>query len=480
MQKVKSITIMVLMVILLSGASIFVIYMTHLNKVSGTAEERTEEYTTFELYTKEQLFKTIPLLETKSGKVGGVYEYGQGSFTLNISGTNMQEYEEYILLLQKNGFKKHSDNGAEGMNNYVYTASFTKDKLVITVYHIARLESTYINASQETALSEYLINDTSYTKDIQVGAKTKLHMPELNDNGNSFIIQLKNGHFVVEDGGREADAPYLLDYLEKLTPDGEKPVIEAWFITHAHDDHSGAMRKIISDPQQAARVIVDGIYYVDLSNDIQQDLVEDVATGVWFVKNAGNAFLNQDGKSAKFYRPSLGQRYYFCDISIDIALTLDQLTQDGLYGVDFNDTSTWLMHNIEGQRFLHAGDAAETGIHTVMDLYDKEYFELDVFSVLHHGINVYNYFTDYCTLKTILYTSRNVGSLYTATWAARLEENEYLKKAAKESLSPGTGTLVLTFPYTIGSFEREKPLDWKYTDGIRDGRIWDVSGGRKE
>ena len=113
-----------------------------------------------------------------------------------------------------------------------------------------------------------------------------------------------------------------------------------------------------------------------------------------------------------------------------------------------------------------------------MDFYDKDYFKLDVFAVLHHGINVYNYFTDFCTVKTLLYTSRNLGSLYTATWAARVNENEYLKKSVQESLTHGNGTVVLTFPYAIGESETMPPCDWRYNDGVRDGRIWDVINGR--
>ena len=153
---------------------------------------------------------------------------------------------------------------------------------------------------------------------------------------------------------------------------------------------------------------------------------------------------------------------------------------DAYYSADFNDTSMWLMHNIEGQRFLHAGDAGVTSTKMVMDFYDKEYFELDMFSVLHHGINVYDYFTDYCTIKTLLYTNRTLGSLYTETKYAMIEENKRLQESVVESVAHGDGTVILTFPYEIGSYERANPLDWKYTNGERDHRLWDVVGGREK
>ena len=63
------------------------------------------------------------------------------------------------------------------------------------------------------------------------------------------------------------------------------------------------------------------------------------------------------------------------------------------------------------------GDANITGIRKTTFMYDESYFDVDVFSVLHHGINVYDFFTDFCTVKTALYTSFRMGSIWTdGTW----------------------------------------------------------------
>ena len=99
---------------------------------------------------------------------------------------------------------------------------------------------------------------------------------------------------------------------------------------------------------------------------------------------------------AKIYRPQFGQRYWFCDVAIDVSLTMEQFPVESWFYADFNDTSTWLMHHIDGQRFLIAGDAHHAGMRVAMNMFEKEYFDLDVFAVFHHGIIVWNYFTDYC------------------------------------------------------------------------------------
>lgn len=486
MNKTSLIILTIVIVALLSGGFFLVAYEVYQNQQEAkqVAEEPKYDYDTFADYTTVKEFESVPVLKTEGSKISDAYEYGDGHYTLCVSGTTKADYDAYLTTLTDKGFKKHSDNGEEGMEGYVYTTSFTKEKTVVTVYHIVKYEATYVTVSEGTNLSEYMICQDSYMDGVSSDAQTKVHMLELNDNGNSFVIQLKNGHFVVEDGGKAIDAPYLLDYLESLTPEGEKPVIEGWFITHAHDDHIGALHAIINNNSYADRIYVEGIYFVDPSDTIMTEIwpQHNYGTLIWSGTNGYAAFKQEDGSTAKFYRPTLGQRYYFCDVVIDISLTIDQIIRDAHYAdaPDFNDTSTWLMHHIEGQRFLHAGDAAATTTRFAMDFYEQDYFELELFSVLHHGINVYDYFTDYCDIKTLLYTNNTVGSLYSATEFARVNENANLQKSVLESLSHGNGTVVLSFPYRVGSAEIMEPCDWRYNNGKRQSLIWDVVGGRKE
>ena len=285
---------------------------------------------------------------------------------------------------------------------------------------------------------------------------------ELNDNGNSFVFQLKNGNFIINDGGQEIDAPYLVDYIESLTPEGKKPVIEAWFITHAHSDHFGAIWKIASDMTLKDRLIVNGVYFTE----------PNINAAAWAInplqylmncRMVSNAFKTEDGSITPMFRPQIGQKYYFCDIVIDVLLTAEQLPFCSYNSDDLNDTSIWLMHHIEGQKVLIAGDANNIAMRKVMELYDSEYFDLDVMAVFHHGINVYDYFTEFVSVKTLLYTIYRAGSMYTdGSWREAKEANLNLQNAVKEFYHRGDGTVVLTFPYNVGDAVILPPLDWKY------------------
>ena len=290
--------------------------------------------------------------------------------------------------------------------------------------------------------------------------------------GNSFVIQLRNGHFLVEDGGDDADAPYLLDYLESLTPAGEKPVVEGWFISHAHSDHNGALLRIAGEPESIERICLHGIYFVDPGAALSEWLRTDPAYGYLTARVAG-LFRDEEGDPARSYRVHLGQRYYFCDITIDVPLTLEQLAEEEYVDYDYNDTSTWQMHHIEGQKFLHAGDAHHAGMQAVMAMYDPSYFSMEVYAVFHHGINVWDYFTDYALtdVKTALYPAFRARSTWnpdTDPILGARERNEHLQALVEEYVSRGDGTVVLTFPYTVGTYQILPPCDWRYNGGVAD------------
>lgn len=56
----------------------------------------------------------------------------------------------------------------------------------------------------------------------------------------SYVLRTKSGRLIVIDGGVAGDAPYLREFLKAR---GNK--VEAWFLTHPHDDHMTALREIL-------------------------------------------------------------------------------------------------------------------------------------------------------------------------------------------------------------------------------------------
>lgn len=394
-----------------------------------------------------ELFRELPILNIPNTMIIGPDHYGAGNYVVTVEGITHEDVQNYKEQLEVFGFAKY----VEQKQNTIYT----KDNMVLNITYIESLKRTYISASLQQPLSEHLFYNATEIAGNNPNAKTTLHMLELYDAGNSFVIQLKNGHFIVSDGGTGYELGYLFDYLEGLTPEGEKPVIEAWFISHAHIDHCGLLRRIVREPDYAGRVFVNGIYYNE-PNDCVIALDPATRADIAFIRQSTEVLKTTKGENTKVYRPQTGHRYYFNDITVDIIAAQEQFPFE-YYSGDFNDSSTWCLFTIEGQRCLLGGDGDKGGIKFVMETCTPEDMQLDVFTVLHHGHNTRDMFTDYCRIKTALFPVAK-GKMP----AYRTNENNHLKEVVEEWFVSHEGTVVMTFPYRVGEAKRIPHFDWIY------------------
>lgn len=425
---------------------------------SNEKTSQEEVVKTFSAVTESENFKNVPIMKVANTKISEAADYGGGVDVIYVDGTKLEDYQSYLATLEKDGYTKYVDNGETGLAETVYSATYTKDSQVVTVSHAVNINRTYIASGENINLSENLIYKDEYVQDNKEGAQTTLHMLEQYESGNSFVIQLKNGHFIILDGAEEQDAPYLLEYLKSLAPVGEKPVIEAWIISHAHHDHYDCFYEMGKNESYNKSIIVNGVYY-SATSDAAALLSDGNTEGRDRIVMYALNFRDEDGNRTQVYRPQFGQRYYFSDITMDIVFTQEQLLQDPSY-VWYNDVSTWCMFNIEGQKFLHAGDADHWSQDAVMGIYNSDYFNLDILAAFHHGLNIFDRFTDFCTLKTVLYPCYRVGSYHVGDQWERQAENDHLVASAEEAMSWGDGTKVLTFPYKVGSYKTLPLRKW--------------------
>lgn len=444
-----------------------VIVLYSKNQGESEQEVEIEDASLFVAYTDCEYFKDVPAMLVENTQIDEAEDCGGDTWQICVDGTELSDYWDYLSTLEEAGFERHVDNGETGLDNSVYNAMFQKDGLVVTVIHLEKMDKTYITANQGMPVSEHLLYSDSYKENEQQDAKTKLHMLELYMSGNSYIVQLKNGHFIVNDGGYEQDLPYLIEYLEDLAPEDEKPVIEAWIISHAHEDHMGAFRSLYGS-EYVKRIYVEGVYFNEPSAYVCAQLP--ATASVFDVLLTPTGLKTSENETTSLYRMQSGQRYFFDDITIDVLFTQEQLLLEN-YSGDFNETSTWLMYTIEGQKVLICGDADTGSMDAVMRIYDTEYFDLDVYSVFHHGINVFDKFTDFVTYKTALYTNYRIGSYHVNDEYERAEANKHLQEKAEECMAWGDGTKILTFPYEVGTAEKLPLREWKYNAEPRENLL---------
>lgn len=417
----------------------------------------------FATITDDELFASLPAMTGEKITFSEVKDMGGGDRQIWAYDTSLEEYKNYLTLLEEEGFKKYADNGEEGIEGHVYTAHYRTDELLVVATYYTQLEDAMITVSENTKLSEHLIYNEEYVADNVSGAKTTLTMPELYLAGNSFVFQLKNGNFIINDGGDENDLPYLLDYLDSLNKNGGKPVIEAWVITHSHVDHMGIFVAFQEEPTLCDRIVVENVYFTEASAEAHETEEPSISALTFYSKSVPSLFKNTEGEAPSVYRMREGERYYFNDITMDIVYEQSLLTHQEWK--TWNATSTVLMYTIEGQKVFLTADADYECQMVMLDIFPDEYFDIAVYSTPHHGGNVYNVFTNHMTLSTVLYT-RFATDLVVSSLQGRWTGSLFLKSKVAEVLDWGSGGVRLTFPYEVGTYERLPMIEWKYNDEL--------------
>ena len=420
---------------------------------------------TFALVTDSEIFQTIPIMSGEKLAFSDVADVGAGNYMITASDTTLSEYENYLVDLEKAGYSKHVDNGEEGLEGYIYTAHYLKDDMLVVASYFSKTKETTITVCEQAVLSEHLFYKDEYVKDNIEGAKTKLTMPELYRGGQSFVFQLKNGHFIIHDGGYEDDLPYLLDYMDSLVEPGEKPIVDAWFVSHAHNDHMGPFIQLQKEPEYINRLYVEEVYFTAPSveaqtgNIAQYDRAEVL---VFYAETVPSTLKSTDGSAPEVIRFRPGERYYFNDITVDVAFTCDLLPHTAWK--TWNATSVVLMFTIEEQKMLLTADMDWECQKVLLDVFDDDYFEMKIYQAPHHGGNVYNEFSSHLKTDVVLYPSYDVDRYRKTTLLDRVVQNRYLQGIAEEALGWKEGGVVLTFPYEAETYERLPLIDWIYHD----------------
>lgn len=384
----------------------------------------------------------------------GPFYRGGGNYIKVACDVLKEEYLTYLEDLKTQGFKVYADNG-EGFGETVFSTTLRKERQILTVLYYA-LTKNMILSFYEGEVSPRLLYQDFYVEENLAGRKTTMFVPELWWFGNSFVFQLKNGHFIISDGGYRNDLAYLLDFLEEHAPNGEKPVVDAWIITHAHGDHCGALMTIVELHREwLERIYVEGIYVSEPNDEVLAKCGGHTPHAV--VKMAANLLRTKDGNRTGLYRPQTGQRYYFSDITIDILYSQEQILEETY--TNLNEASTVCLFTIEGQKCFLAGDVHESGLEFIVQNYRKEYLELDFFTLNHHGFNTSQVFHEYAKVKTAIITRPDRLPVQ------RIRETKYLMEQAKESLNWKDGTLAFEFPYEVGTYQQLPKNEWKYEEG---------------
>ena len=337
-------------------------------------------------------------------------------------GVNAEAFEAYCGDLVAAGYQLYTEHSAAGSTFRTYTNK-TSNIMLYVAYNAFASEATEETGHKPTIrvivgqldkcgiLDEDMLAMQPFTK-LQASSITAVKESyDLSVKGQMYIVTLEDGSFIIVDGNSSStvasDRIYeiLLDLYKKghngKTPIRTNPIrIAAWYVTHNHSDHYGAMTRFINkyckdynkyfvtiDTMIANFHSDEGNYGVYVDKEISLVIRDTVA-------EISSKISDAPGEEAgmKLFKVHTGQRFWLANVECEVLYTHEDLYPGRL--LVFNDSSTVIrmtLHHTDGTTrtegsatsVIWLGDVQTAGCQYMRSMYGS-YLKSDMVQVSHH------------------------------------------------------------------------------------------------
>lgn len=184
----------------------------------------------------------------------------------------------------------------------------------------------------------------------------------------SYIIE-DEGTTIVVDGGTAEDEENLIQTIKKVSKDRK---VEAWFLTHYHKDHTGALAKYLQSGSNEIKI--DKIYYnfpeESWVESYEPNRYDDVAA----IDEGLKTFKNKEVVS-------LNQKINVINDKIHVLRTYNpEITNNA-----GNNSSSVYKMDVHGNKILFLGDLGVEGGEELLSLNKEAIKNMDYVQMAHHG-----------------------------------------------------------------------------------------------
>ena len=387
-----------------------------------------------------------------------------GCEQLIYSGVTETHFTDYCASLEAKGYTLYSDF-SKGM---VRTATYYNDEYTLNVV----FEGYYkeLNVILENYSEKKLPpKEQSYTKVCdtllaQVGVEYKYSSDDAPQNGMCYVWRLEDGTFIILDGGFNytLGADNLYKVLQKLSPNGQKPVVAAWLFSHFHSDHVGTFMKFASN-YKTKFTLKSVIFHLPSEEAFKK------INSSWSAWNTIKPLVNYFGATIYIAHP--GQTYHFANAKIDILYTMEMYSPAEF---TYYNTSTVVFDVQFGEfNMVMLGDTSEYSNPYIRNNYGTS-LESEVVQVAHHGYDggsweLYERINPLYVLWPV--GNNNYYSMQTNGKEDPSNRNAYFFSSGtriKQIFQAGSTVAILYIEKDTGftSYERYESIE-KYVEGVK-------------
>ena len=262
--------------------------------------------------------------------------------------------------------------------------------------------------------------------------------------GMSYVFHLRDGRFFIIDGGyfTPGEEDRLYDFLKERC--GGAPVIAGWFFSHAHQDHVGCFINFIW--KYRGQAVIERLIYnfqpVDFSKIDGDWKSSDPATVKEFYRT-----IDEACQGIPVMTPRTGDVFQIGELTVEVLYT-----QEDLYPkkASFNDYSTVITTQIDGQKILWLGDIYKQASRFLLRN-KKDKLACDIVQVAHHGFGGATRALYAKTRARVALWPTPDYEMEKITSTRGHKSNAYLLKRVPEHLVSGRGTVALALPYQVGT-----------------------------
>lgn len=327
------------------------------------------------------MLSSLPLYET-SGREELLWNCGDNCQMYIIKSTSVAEYRNYASTLETAGYKKYAEN--EIGDNLYATYTSSDDQYVLNTVYTAYEKKTRL-IIEPLSGTELPVVETTYNDTCGAVTVTQVGLEYIYDEGEPisnfqigllYIIRLRDGRFVVIDGGYDRDrgVDLFVSNIRALATDPQNITIAAWIFTHSHGDHVGMFRRLSKYDGIKKILNIERFIFNFPSAEQYSVMGEGYPSALY---TAMSAFPN-----AKRVKAHPGQKFAFGGVEIEYYSTIELIApEDCDTG---NTVSAVFSLTAEGQKIMFLGDSSTKMTATLVKCYGTA-LKSDIVQVAHHG-----------------------------------------------------------------------------------------------